>query len=304
MSGLFGSTVIKGNRLTDFSNTTASVGTPIPFGYGRFVTSGNVIWAPLPPKERVAKKRQGKGGVKQEVYTYTLCYALAACKGPIYGFWWIRRNGKVVWTQDPAAPVEDKAYAAKWAQKATFYYGVRSQLPDSTIESYEGSGQVSAFRDIAYIVIEDDDVTDGGGAVPNYEFCVIADGVSYSTSRPYPVEVTDSLGVGASAGGNEWRVLRKDAGLVDPAVLSARMGSVEYRVVRKDARMPVDTALLSARVGTGTHRVVLKNAYAPTDPLKLGARVGVGYHKRVRFDARVPHDTMKLGARIGTGVKS
>lgn len=187
MSGLFRSSVIKGTRITDFSQTTATVGVPIPFGYGRFTSGGNVIWAPLPPKEHRSVQRQGKGGVKQETFTYTLSYAIAFAKGPIFGYWWIKRNGKVVWTQDPAAPVEDRAYAAKWQQRATFYNGTMDQLPDSTIESYEGSGQVSAFHRLAYIVVEDDDVTEGGGAVPTYEACVIASPPdAYMTSRPYP----------------------------------------------------------------------------------------------------------------------
>lgn len=192
MSGLFGSTTIKGNRLTEFSNTTATVGITKPQGYGRYTTPGNVGWAPLPPKEHTKKKRQGKGGVKTETYTYTLAYAIFYAKGPIYGYWWIKRNGKVVYTQDPAAPVEDQAYAAKWQQKVTFYYGTKTQMPDSTIESYEGTGQVSAFRDDAYMVVEDDDVTEGGGAVPNYEACIIANGIVYGTSPPYPVYTEDS----------------------------------------------------------------------------------------------------------------
>lgn len=199
VSGLFGSSVIKGTRITDFSQTTATVGVPIPFGYGRFTSGGNVIWAPLPPKEHRSVQRQGKGGVKQETFTYTLSYAVAFAKGPIAGYWWIKRNGKVVWTQDPAAPIEDREYAAKWQQRATFYNGTMTQLPDSTIESYEGSGQVSAFHRLAYIVVEDDDVTEGGGAVPTYEACVIADGMSYATSPPYPVEAVDEVGHSSAA---------------------------------------------------------------------------------------------------------
>ena len=194
MSGLFKSTLIKGNRITDFTQTTATVGVVIPFGYGRFPTDGNVIFAPLPPKENRTVKRQGKGGVKQESFTYTLSYAVAFCQGPIYGYWWIKRNGKVVWTNDPNAPIEDQAYAVKWAQKATFYYGTSSQLPDSTIESYKGSGNVSAFRYLAYIVVEDDDVTDGGGAVPSYEAVPIASPPeAYLTSHPYAQYYIDTV---------------------------------------------------------------------------------------------------------------
>ena len=186
MAGLFGSITIKGNRLTDIAAQTATVGIPIPFGFGKYPVDGNIGFAALPPKEHVKKKKQGKGGVKTEEYSYTTSYAIMFCEGPIFGYWTIKRNGKVVWTQDPNASVEDRAYAAKWAQKATFYYGTETQLPDSTIESYKGSGRVSAFRGIAYIVVEDDDVTDNGGAVPSYEAVVIASPPeAYLTSHPY-----------------------------------------------------------------------------------------------------------------------
>lgn len=200
----FGTTVIKGNRITEFPNSAASVGNTIPFGYGKFPCPGQIIFAPLPPKEHVKKKRQGKGGTKTETYTYTLSYAIAFSKGPIYGFWWIKRNGKVVWTQDPNAPVEDTAYAAKWAQRATFYYGDKVQLPDSTIESYEGTGRVSAFRNVSYIVVEDEDVTDGGGAAATYEACVIATPPEvYVTSHPYATSSRDTIGLRPLAVGGE-----------------------------------------------------------------------------------------------------
>lgn len=189
MSGLFGSTTIKGTRLTDFPQTTATVGVVIPFGQGAFPCDGNIIFAPMPPKTHVTTKKQGKGGVKQETYSYTLSYAVAFCKGPIDGYLWIKRNGKVVWTQDPNAPIEDWDFANKWAQRATFYYGTKTQLPDSTIEAYEGTGQVSAFRNLAYIVLEDDVVE--GGAVPTYEALCIVNGVGYWTTPPYAIEVME-----------------------------------------------------------------------------------------------------------------
>lgn len=193
MSGLFGSTTIKGTRLTDFSATSAEVGKAIPFGYGTFPVDGFIGWAPLPPVEHRKVKRQGKGGVKQETYTYTLSYAVFFCKGPIYGVKWIKRNGKVVYTTDPNAPIEDRQYAAKWAQRVNFHWGTRDQLPDSLIESYEGVGNVSGFPDMFYITVEDEDVTDNGGAPPNYEACVIVGAATSYTTPPYPVFVKDAL---------------------------------------------------------------------------------------------------------------
>ena len=194
MSGLFGSTTIKGTRITDFTQTSASVGTPIPFGYGRFVATGNVVFAALPPKETRTVKRQGKGGVKQETFTYSMSYAIGFSIGPIFGYYWIKRNGKVVYTQDPNVPIEDKEYATKWSANVQFYFGERSQLPSSIIESYKGTGKVSAMKHLAYIVPDQDDVTNEGGSVPSYEACVIATPPeAYLTTHPYSPRPDDSM---------------------------------------------------------------------------------------------------------------
>lgn len=210
MSGLFRSTTIKGTRITDFAKTSADVGNTIPFLYGRAPVTGNVIFAALPPKENRSVKKQGKGGVKQETFTYTTSYAISFCRGPIQGYWWIKRNGKVVYSQDPAAPIEDKAYAAKWAAKVMMYNGTSSQMPNSVIESYKGSGRVSAFRYLAYIVVPNDDVTDQGGAIPSYEAVPIASPAEvYFTSLPYPQFAQDALLTTPSVGVQVFDLLKE-----------------------------------------------------------------------------------------------
>lgn len=194
MSFLFRTTNIKGNRLTEFAQTSATVGTVIPWGYGTFVVTGNVIWANLPPRTIAKKKKQGKGGVSQTTYHYTLSYAVAFSVGPIYKFLWIKRNGKVVYTSDPSAPISDKNYATKWLRRATLYTGGPDQLPDSTIESVEGVGNVSAHKNLSFIVLENDDVTESSGAPPTYEACVVATPPeAYLTSRPYPLLDTSAF---------------------------------------------------------------------------------------------------------------
>ena len=194
MSFLFGSTTIPGNRLTDLVGQTSTVGTGIPFGYGLVkVSEPNVIWTAGIPKEHVKKKKQGKGGVKTTEYTYTLSYAIAFMAGPAFGFLTIKRAGKVVYTTDPNASVDDKAFAAKWLQRAKLYLGTEEQMPDATIESYKGAGKVSAFRGLVYIVVKDDDVTNEGGAVPQYEAVIQATPPDiFVTSLPYPVLTQDS----------------------------------------------------------------------------------------------------------------
>lgn len=185
---------VKGPQLTDAAQQTSSVGIPLPFGYGTFSTAGNVIWADE-LKEHVKRQRQGKGGgTKTTTYTYTRSYAIGVCEGPIYGYLIVKRNGKTVYNSDPAAPVADKDYSTKWLQRATLYYGDEVQLPDSTIEAVEGAGNVSAFRGLAYIVIENEDLTDLAGAVPQYEFIVNATAPDiFATTPPYRISVSESL---------------------------------------------------------------------------------------------------------------
>jgi len=66
------------------------------------------------------------------------------------------------------------------------YNGTMDQLPNSTIESYKGSGRVSAFRGLSYVVLPNEDVTEGGGAIPSYEAVPIAAPAEvWITSKPY-----------------------------------------------------------------------------------------------------------------------
>ncbi len=207
---------VKGPRLTDATTQTSTVGGVIPFGYGTFVTAGNVIWCG-DLKEHKKTQRQGKGGgAKTTTYTYTRSYAVGVCQGAIYGFRWIKRNGKKVYTTDPNATAEELAYSAKWLQKCTLYLGSEAQMPDSTIVAREGVGNVSAFRGLAYIVVEDDDLTDLSGAIPQYEFCINATPPeAYLTSHPYPQYLSD----GATA------VLAPTGGQLKAMVLHATLAS-------------------------------------------------------------------------------
>lgn len=175
-------TVVKGPQITDSVQQTSSVGAPIPYGWGRFPCTGNVIWAgPLVSHKK--RERVGKGGQINETYTYTRSYAIGVCEGPINDYVWIKKNGKYVYAADPdwlgnylgwdAKTIADlKAARTKFLSYATLYKGTDTQMPDSTIEAVVGVGNVSPFRDLAYIVIENEDQTDQRGALSQWEFCV------------------------------------------------------------------------------------------------------------------------------------
>lgn len=220
-----------GPRIGDSSAQTSSVGGVIPFGFGTFTTAGNLIWRDPKLREIAKTQRQGKGGgAKSTTYTYTRSYAVGICRGPIYGVKWIKRNGKKVYTTDPAATQEEKQASAKFAAKLKIYLGTETQMPDPTIVAVEGMANVPGHRGLAYIVVEHDDLTDLGGAVPQYEFAVIATAVAYATSPPYVMEDVVELRASAVAIG---MLNVSQPTSTDSTLLAAMPVEIENRLMRQ-----------------------------------------------------------------------
>lgn len=206
IGGYVDPTKTSGPRIEDAQAQTSTVGGLIPFGYGVFTCAGNIIWTDR-LIEHKKTERVGKGGSqKNTTYTYTRSYAIGVCEGPISGYLWIKRNGKLVYAADPAAlgaamgwgskQISDLvASSNKFLQMATLYSGTSAQMPDSTIVAVEGVGNVSPHRDLAYIVLENEDLTDMQGAVSQYEFCVQRGAAKSYTTPPYPIETSDRVGV-------------------------------------------------------------------------------------------------------------
>ena len=181
-------TRVHGPRLGDAQAQTSSVGGMIPFGYGRFVTAGNVIWCDA-LKEHENRHRHGKQ--KDITESYTRSYAIGICEGPIRGFVWIKRNGKKVYSGNwETASTEEKLAYHAFEQRCILYTGTEDQQPDATIVAVEGMGNVSAFRGLAYLVVPNDDLTESAGAIPQYEFCVDATLPDLVVSSPpYPYDM-------------------------------------------------------------------------------------------------------------------
>lgn len=188
---------IEGPKLTDATKQTAQDGIPIPFGYGTFPTSGNIIWVqPGPPTEHKKSERQGKAsGPVQITYTYTRSYAIGICEGEISGLLLVKRNGKIVYEGRTDAELtalgmtatqisQARAASASFLTKCTIYNGDETQVADPTIEAWQGVGNVPGFRGLAYIVLHDDDVTELRGAIPQYEFVVCKNGTVSDTCNP------------------------------------------------------------------------------------------------------------------------
>ena len=156
-----GSQAVETGKVERFRLTGASEGTPVNQVFGRCRLSGQVIWASRFQEKTSTSGGSGKGvssGPRTTSYSYCLSMAIALCEGEI------SRIGRV-WIDGAEASVQDL--------NLRVYTGSEEQLPDPKIEAVEGAGKVPAYRGIAYVVIEDLDLSPYGNRVPQFNFEVI-----------------------------------------------------------------------------------------------------------------------------------
>ena len=156
-----GGAAVETGRIERFRLNGASEGSAIPLVFGRMRVGGQVIWASR-FEERSETTGGGKGPrpsrPKVTSYSYFVSLAIALGEGEI------ARVGRIWADGTEIAPDEITMRV---------YPGSEDQLPDPKIEAIEGAGRVPAYRGLAYVVIEDLDLTPFGNRVPQFNFEVI-----------------------------------------------------------------------------------------------------------------------------------
>lgn len=154
---------IKSSTVGDLRIQTAQYGVPIPYVVGKQRVSGNIIWASEKRTYEIEQQQGGKSGGPTVVSTgYKQDMAILICKGPIIGITRVWANNKLIID----GTSESKPLVG------TLYVGDNEQLPDTTMETAKGVGNVPAYRGLAYIVLTDFDLGTSG-AVPNFSFEVL-----------------------------------------------------------------------------------------------------------------------------------
>ncbi|MCG6901796.1 MAG: glycoside hydrolase/phage tail family protein [Rhodobacter sp.] len=158
-----GSEPVETGRVDRFRLTGASEGSGIAHVYGRVRVSGQVIWATRFREHVNTTKASGGGkgapqGPSTREYSYSISLAVALCEGEISGVGRVWADGQLVETDTLNMRV---------------YSGRADQMPDPKIEAVEGAGQVPAYRGLAYIVMEDLDLSPYGSRIPQFSFEVI-----------------------------------------------------------------------------------------------------------------------------------
>lgn len=174
---------VKGPRLNDTAVQSSAIGAPIFWVFGTYAVAGNVIWS-SGIVESVSRQRQGgKGGPTQtnETYSYSANVAVGICRGPMAGIQRVWADAKLIYDARPQQPDEtDEQYDVRsvmnveFLEGTVFYLGTDDQLVDPTIESFEGVGNVSAFRELCYAVHTEFQLADYGNRVPNFRYEVVS----------------------------------------------------------------------------------------------------------------------------------
>ncbi len=169
-----GSEPVDVGRIDRLRLTAAGEGGAIGQVWGRMRVGGQVIWA-TEFTETVRRRRAGKGTPKPKVneYSYSVSLAIALCEGEAL------RVGRI-WADGNEISVLDL--------NLRFYPGSEEQLPDPLIEAVEGAGKAPPYRGLAYVVIEDLELSPYGNRVPQFSFEV------FRPAQGAAVDPTQTLG--------------------------------------------------------------------------------------------------------------
>lgn len=154
-------------HVSDLSIPSSSYGTSIPWGWGKFRVTGNLIWG-LPKKER----KHGKGGPGGN-YDYYGYFAVLLCRGPVSGYYRIWANGELVYNSTPGQTQNTQDASHSFGRYFRFYPGTTTQSPDPLIQAKQGADQTPAYRGFAYMVFENLPLTNFGNQLPSISVEII-----------------------------------------------------------------------------------------------------------------------------------
>ena len=181
---------IVGPRLSDLGVQTASYGSTIPRLYGTCAVYGTVVWIEnnqLRETKSTTKSggKGGGGGGKTTTYSYSATLAIVLCQGPIAGVRRIWAGSKLIYDAGDASATGMIASSAA-ISGITIYTGDDTQMPNDRMQMTLGAGNVSAWRGIAYAVIEDFQLADYGNSLLGcpFKFEVMSDATFSQYSQP------------------------------------------------------------------------------------------------------------------------
>lgn len=164
-AALFGGPGREGPRLTELAVTTSSYGQPLPRHFGRMRVAGSIIWA-TELVEHGETQGGGKGAPALTTYSYTANFAVALASRRIRALGRVWADGKLL---------RGAAGDLKVGGTLRVHLGDGDDAPDPLIAAAEGMARCPGFRDLAYVVFEDLDLSEYYNRIPALTFEVLAD---------------------------------------------------------------------------------------------------------------------------------
>ena len=167
----------QGPRLKELTVTTSSYGQPLPRNFGRMRVAGSIIWS-TELQETAGKEGGGKGQPSTTTFSYSASFAVALSSTPIDRVGRIWADGNLL---------RGAADDLKVGGEMRVYKGTGDAAVDPLISADRGS-LAPAFRDIAYVVFEDLQLSDFGNRIPALTFEVFApEDASVTVAQLLPV---------------------------------------------------------------------------------------------------------------------
>ncbi|WKT59099.1 LamG domain-containing protein [Microbulbifer thermotolerans] len=275
---IFGTTTVQGRTFDDIKIQTSKAGVPRPIVFGRArPIVGNIIATTSPRIVAVREEQDGgKGGPSVEVENEEVyrTYAIRICEGPVTGIRRVWRNNELVYDRDSTDPTQLENNAA-FLEKADFFLGGYDQMPSAVMQSAFGMDNVHAYRGTCYMVVDDENLTATGGAIPQYAFEVERSEGFVLTSKPYPLENIESLGIAPLVKSVRAPRMPTEFLAVEPLVLGVDVQTTareEYAVPAHD--LAVEPLVLGVDVQTTAREEYAVPAHdLAVEPLVLGVDV-------------------------------
>jgi hypothetical protein len=158
----------QGPRLADKRIQISSYGAALGLCFGGARQAGSALWAA--DLREVESEEGGKGSPSVTSFSYFGSFAVGIDGRPHSAIRRIWADGKLIYNTAEGASDDEREQTYRLQQLMTFYSGSETQLPDPTIESYEGVGQVEAYRGVCYVVFSELPLDRFGNRIPNLEF--------------------------------------------------------------------------------------------------------------------------------------
>ena len=197
-----GSQPVQGPSLQRIRIQSSTEGSHIPRVWGAVRIAGQLIWS-TKFRETITQSQSQQGSAKGlsssssaatgSAYSYDISFALLLAEGKINNIGRMWTDGK------PLSPAD---------VTMRLYKGDELQTPDSLIEAAEGSGNVPAYRGMAYIVFENFPLSRYGNRIPQITIEVFRKPQSEITTDPSSAPIKDVSqllrGVALSPGSGEF----------------------------------------------------------------------------------------------------